>query len=203
MLIGLTGRYCAGKNHVAKLLEARGWQVLDVDKLGHRALEAEREKLRERFGEGVFRTDGTIDRTELGRRVFGRPAELAALEAIVHPAANRLTEQWIAERPGMKLAVNAALLHRSSVFARFDCVILVEAPFFTRLLRARRRDRLPLRAILKRFASQKCFEAQYFSRNTDIHIVRNMGAFGPFAALSAKRMERRLDAILTRIGMVR
>ena len=42
MLVGLTGAYSAGKNRVGVLLEQRGFQVLDVDKLGHRAIEAEK-----------------------------------------------------------------------------------------------------------------------------------------------------------------
>jgi dephospho-CoA kinase len=39
MIIGLTGKYCAGKNYIAVLLEARGLPVLDVDKLGYQTLE--------------------------------------------------------------------------------------------------------------------------------------------------------------------
>jgi dephospho-CoA kinase len=37
-LIGLTGTYCAGKNHVASLLEQRRLPVLDLDKLGHEVI---------------------------------------------------------------------------------------------------------------------------------------------------------------------
>jgi len=37
-IIGLTGGYCAGKNEVARILEKYGWEVADVDKLGHAAL---------------------------------------------------------------------------------------------------------------------------------------------------------------------
>ncbi len=203
MLIGLTGKYCAGKNHVARMLENRGWLVLDVDKLGHRAIDAEREAIIARFGAAALGREGAIDRKALGALVFGKPQELAALEAIIHPAANRLTEEWIAEHPGQNLAVNAALLHRSSVFDRLDRIVLVTAPFPTRLFRALRRDGLSIMTLLKRFSSQKDFEAQYFAKKSDILIVRNKGAFGPFAAQNAKKLERRIDTILARIGMVR
>jgi dephospho-CoA kinase len=203
MLIGLTGRYCAGKNHVAAILAARGFQVLDVDKLGHRAIEEERDAIIARFGTGILRADGAIDRKKLGELVFPNPSELAALEAIVHPAANRLIEQWAAERSGADLVINAALLHRSTLLSRFDCILMVVAPMPTRFLRAMRRDKLPVSAVIKRFRSQKNFETQYCENKTDIYIVRNKGIFGPCAATRSRALERRIDSILTRIGMVR
>jgi dephospho-CoA kinase len=203
MLIGLTGAYCAGKNHVGKLLEARGLEVLDVDKLGHRAIEDEKEAITTRFGTGVLRSDGTVDRSALGKLVFGRQDELAALEAIIHPAANRLVEEWIAERPGRDLVINAALLHRATVFGRLDFIILVRAPTLLRLLRARRRDKLPFRVLLRRFSSQKEFASQYFGKGADIHIVDNRGASGPCARRCGRALERGIDSILAREGMVR
>lgn len=203
MLIGLTGEYCAGKNHVAALLEKRGFQVLDVDKLGHRAIEAERGAIVARFGAGVLKPDGSVDRKALGELAFSRPEALAALEEIVHPAANRLSEEWIAERPGADLVLNAALLHRSSALERCSLVLLVKAPFPVRLFRALRRDRLPLRELLRRFRSQRRFEAQYYRNSADIHIVRNSGSFGPCARHRARALERRIDTLLASIGMVR
>ena len=112
MLIGLTGTYCAGKNHVAALLERRGLPVLDVDKLGYTAIESEKAAIIARFGRELLRPDGTIDRRRLGARVFGRPEELAALEALVHPVANRLTGEWVAAQGGKPCVINAALIHR-------------------------------------------------------------------------------------------
>jgi len=202
MLIGLTGAYCAGKNHVGRLLEARGIAVLDVDRLGHQALEAEKKAILDHFGSRILAADGSIDRRLLGALVFGHPEELTALEDIVHPAANRLTEAWIAARPGQRLAINAALLHRSSVFGDLDFIIYVRAPLLTRLLRARRRDHLGFRAIMKRFISQKEISAQYLGKKADIHTVDNRGYSGFLARRQNRALERRIDEILTREGMV-
>ena len=185
MIIGLTGKYCAGKNYVAALLEARGLPVIDVDKLGYQALELEKEVIFAQFGADLRKTDGSLDRRLLGQRVFGAPEKLAALEAIVHPVANRLTDEWAAAQLAVKnpaqnghCVINAALLHRSSVFHRLDRIILVTAPFFTRIIRARRRDKLPLREILTRFASQKSFNTQYLLKKAEIYRVGNPGLFG-------------------------
>ena len=193
MLIGLTGKYCAGKNYIASLLEARGLPVLDVDKLGYQALEMEKKAVFARFGADLQRADGSLDRRLLGQRVFGKPEKLAALEAIVHPPVNRMTDEWTAAHNG-HCVINAALLHKSSVFNRLERIILVDAPFLTRLFRARRRDNLPWTAILKRFASQKNFNSQYLAVNAEIYKVENPN---PRCRRKARqKLERRIDKIL-------
>jgi dephospho-CoA kinase len=200
-VIGLTGTYCAGKNHVARLLEARGLPVLDVDKLGHKALERERDAILARFGPGVLGPDGAVDRRRLGALVFGNPEELAALEGIVHPAANRLTIEWIERQGGRPCVINAALLHKSAALDRIDAIILVKAPVLTRLLRARKRDRLPWAELFKRFSSQREFAAQYFSRKSDIYIVYNRGYTSAGTRLWRRGLEKQVASIISRLGI--
>ena len=196
-LIGLTGSYCAGKNHVALLLEQRLIPVLDLDKLGHGIIEAEKERLLARFGDDILDPGGLIDRKLLGNKVFGKPAELAALEGIIHPGVNRETLIWINSRKEQICVINAALLHRSCVFDSLDAVIIVKAPFLVRLLRARKRDRLPWISLLSRFRSQRRFNYQYFMENTDIYKVENSEFFGFRDRFNRDKLEKRIDEILS------
>ncbi|MDR1858184.1 MAG: dephospho-CoA kinase [Treponema sp.] len=198
MLIGLTGLYCAGKNHVAALLEKRGLAVLDVDRLGHAAIENQKAAIVARFGEAILGSDGSVNRKLLGERVFRRQEDISALEELVHPEANRLTLGWIAAQGGQNCVINAALLHKSAVFQRLGCIILVKAPLFARLARARSRDRLPWAAIARRLWSQRRFFAQYSAGNADIYRVENPG-FGEDRL--AARLEGRIDAILSELGL--
>jgi dephospho-CoA kinase len=202
MLIGLTGKYCAGKNHVGNILEGRGLPVLDVDKLGHKAIECKKDEIFSRFGNEVRNPDGSVNRRLLGEKVFGKKDDITALEAIVHPQADRMTLEWIASQNGKDCVVNAALLHRSAVFGQLDCVLLVEAPFFIRLLRARRRDRYPWIIILKRIISQKRFTLQYFAGNADIYIVENPRTAGFLTGSAGNKimLERRIDEILLELA---
>ncbi|MDR0669555.1 MAG: dephospho-CoA kinase [Treponema sp.] len=204
-IIGLTGTYCAGKNHVAGLLEQRGLPVLDVDRLGHQAIAEEQEAIVARFGAGILGPGGEVDRRRLGARVFGKPEELAALEALVHPAANRLTLRWLEAQGDRPCVINAALLHRSSVFERLDAVILVRAPLLTRLLRARKRDNLSWPAIIRRFRSQRGFFSRYSDKSpgkiADIYVVDNRG-YSVFASRPlTNALERRIDEILAKEGI--
>ena len=205
VIIGLTGLYCTGKNHVAALLEKRGVPVLDVDKLGHAALESEKAAVVKRFGKGVLAPDGAIDRRALAEIVYSGKARpgtrnggLADLEAIVHPAANLLTDRWIEDAarrdPGGLCAVNAALLHLSGAFCRLRALVIVKAPFLVRLYRAKKRDRLPVRELFRRFRVQGKFTPQYLAAKTDIYTIDNSGFSG-----SGVNLEKRLDEILTRI----
>jgi len=202
MLIGLTGAYCAGKNHVGKLIEKRGFTVLDVDKLGHVAIRESKDLLVRRFGKDILQLDGEVDRKALGALVFSKPKKLRNLEEIVHPIVNRMTEEWVMKNVGSNLAINAALLHRSSVIDRLDFILLVRAPLLVRLLRAKKRDKLPIIHILKRFASQKNFASQYLEKETDIYTVDNRASFGIFAKHAEQALEQSVDAILAREGMV-
>jgi dephospho-CoA kinase len=194
MLIGLTGMYCAGKNYVAAILERRGLEVLDVDKLGYIAIENKKAAVFARFGEDIKNPDGSVNRRLLGEKVFGSGGELAALEAIVHPEANRLSLEWIAAQKGKPCVINAALLHKSAVFDRLDGIILVSAPWLVRLIRAKQRDKLPWGVLLQRFSSQKQFAAQYLAGNADIYKVENPGT-------NRAKLERRLDVVLSGMGL--
>jgi dephospho-CoA kinase len=194
MLIGLTGMYCAGKNHAAGILEKRGLAVVDVDKLGHIAIENKKEAIISRFGKDIQTAEGTVNRRLLGAKVFGREDEMAALQDIVHPEANRLTLEWIAAQNGKPCVINAAVLHKSVVFEQLECIILVQAPYLVRLLRAKRRDKLSLADIVKRFSTQRKFFAQYFAGNADIYKVKN-------SRFSRRKLECQIDEILSRLGL--
>lgn len=200
-LIGLTGYYCAGKNHIAQVLQGRGLAVLDVDKLGHEVVNAEKARIAVRFGDDILGADGLVDRRRLGAKVFGKGEELAALEDIIHPAVNRQTLAWIESRTEKACVINAALLHRTSVFSALDAIIVVEAGFFVRLLRARKRDGLSWAVLLKRFYSQRKFYAQYSSGKADIYKVENSCFPGfPNRTLNGK-LEKRIDEILSLLGI--
>ena len=87
--VGLTGCIGSGKSAVARGLVARGAVLLDADAIvaelqqpGQPVLEA----MVEHFGPSILRADGRLDRAAVAGIVFADPEQLAALNAIVHPA---------------------------------------------------------------------------------------------------------------------
>jgi dephospho-CoA kinase len=180
MIIGLTGGYCAGKNAVAAILEERGWTCIDVDKLGHEAMEASKPAIIERFGPGVVGADGELDRKALARIVFSDPAALADQEAIVHPAAIRLTKERIEEakaaatKAGREslVCVNAALLHRAEIIADCEAIIEVRCPLLLRVLRGMKRDGASLAEVARRISRQRGFAAELRAAAGKVPILR-------------------------------
>lgn len=129
--VALTGGMATGKGFVGQVFVELGCHRLEADKLGHETLlpggEAYPEVVR-RFGPGILAADRTIDRRRLGALVFPDPARLEELNAIVHPAVERLRQArlaGIAQRdPDAIVICEAAIYIETGAWRRFDKVIL-------------------------------------------------------------------------------
>ena len=122
-VVGLVGGVGSGKSAVAqRAAELFHFAVIDGDAAGHRALEspAVREQLRARFGDLIFKSGGSVDRSALAARVFGTSTDqLAAkfdLEAISHPVIRAAVNRQIDE--ARQARTRAVLL---------DAAVLLEA----------------------------------------------------------------------------
>ena len=151
-IVGLTGGYCSGKNEAAQTLAREGFHLIDVDILGHKALETSREELRRAFGPAILSPDGRVNRRALADIVFSSSEELQLHEAIVHPMMLSLLNQEIEAYP--RVCINAALLYRFPQAKSCDLIIEMRAPFFIRVKRGQIRDGLGVRDILRRISNQ-------------------------------------------------
>jgi dephospho-CoA kinase len=89
VVVGLTGGIGSGKSTVSAMLARRGAVVIDADEIAREVTApggAAYQAMVDHFGAGVVGPDGTLDRAAIAARVFSDPAELAALNAITHPA---------------------------------------------------------------------------------------------------------------------
>jgi dephospho-CoA kinase len=128
--IALTGSIGMGKSAVARMVERAGLPVFDAD-AEVRRLQAPGSALvaaiAGRFPGTVH--GGAVDREALSAQVLGKPEELAALEAIVHPAVNEARERFIADHANAPaLAFEIPLLFETGDEGAFDTVIVVSAP---------------------------------------------------------------------------
>jgi dephospho-CoA kinase len=148
LAVALTGGIAAGKSEALRAFERHGAAVISSDDLVHRLYredEGLQEALRERWGERVFR-DGEVDRGEVGRIVFADRAELAWLEAELHPRVRAATDAWLAAQTADVAVAEIPLLYETGGEERFDHVVVVTAPPELREARrgplAAREDRL-------------------------------------------------------------
>ena len=171
-VIGLTGYYCSGKSTVENILSECGWVIVDMDKIGHAALEDQKVVLAEIFGKEIVNNDGHIDRKVLGKIVFADKSKLNTLNSIVHPVMVDMLRQKIAETDG-KIVVSAAILFDMGLDALCSRVLVVKAPMMTIIHRARKRDGYNLNRILKVLKSQKL---RKYLKNEKVRVIRNSGS---------------------------
>ncbi len=145
LAIGLTGPIAAGKSQVAAFLAELGAQVIDADAVYRELITPPSPLLNRvtaRFGPGILDASGALDRAALGKIVFNDPCELAALEAITHPAVIEDVHQRIA-RSSADVVVNEAIrLVESGMVKDVDVRWLVEADPHVRLQRLMARNSL-------------------------------------------------------------
>ena len=128
--LAVTGSIGMGKSTVAKMFERAGVPLFDADAVV-RDLQANDPALIAAIGErfpGIVAA-GRLDRDALARHVLGQPAELEALEAIVHPAVQAAREHFIRANAGAPaLLFDIPLLFETGGETAFDQVIVVSAP---------------------------------------------------------------------------
>jgi dephospho-CoA kinase len=128
--VALTGSIGMGKSTVARMFEQAGIPVFDAD-AEVRRLQGRGGALVGPIGDRFPGTvlDGVLDRDRLAAVVLEDPAELAALEAIVHPAVQAAREAFIVRHGSAPLVLfEIPLLFETGGEGAFDKVIVVSAP---------------------------------------------------------------------------
>ena len=177
--IALTGGIATGKSYVLRAFAALGVPTLDADLVARAVVEPGEPAalaLRSRFGDEVFQTDGTLDRSRLAAVVFRDTVARRDLEAIVHPPVRERITRWQAarEEDGAAFAIVAIpLLFETGRERDFKGVIVTTCADGTQ------RDRLVARGLSdtqvnERLAAQlpsarKEKGADYVIRTDDTH----------------------------------
>jgi dephospho-CoA kinase len=198
--VGLTGNIASGKSSVAALFRRWGATIIDADELARNSQRpgtAVLAAIVERFGPGVLQVDGSLDRAALRNRVLDAPGELAALNAIVHPAVRREAAALLdaAARNGARIVVSdIPLLFETENPQRFDAVVLVDAPEPLRLERLVA-DRGLDRAEARRMMAAQLPAAEKRQRST--YVIDNDGDFS-LLERRAREVWSRLEAATKR-----
>ncbi|MCW1928495.1 dephospho-CoA kinase [Bhargavaea beijingensis] len=191
MIIGLTGSIASGKSTVSRLLEERGFPIVDADRIarivvepGQPALEA----IRQAFGDDVILEDGSMDRAAVGERIFNNPADRKKLNDIMHPAIRkemlRQRDRHF-ERGAKTVVMDIPLLFESRLQHYADKVLVVSVTEETQLKRLMQRDGFSEKEARARIASQLPISEK--ERGADA-VIYNNGTI--------EESEKQLDRIL-------
>lgn len=132
-IIGLTGSIGMGKSTVAAMFAEEGVPVFDAD-AEVRRMQGPQGALLPAIEDAFPGTTGPagVDREKLGEAVFGDPAQLARLEAIVHPAVAQARAEFLQAHEDAPLVLfDIPLLFEKGGHAGVDAIVVVSAPFET------------------------------------------------------------------------
>jgi dephospho-CoA kinase len=130
IIVGLTGSIGMGKSAVAAMFRGENVPVLDADAVVH-ALQGPGGPLVRAIETAFPGTTGPagVDRQKLGAAVFGNPAQMKRLEAIVHPAVAAERATFLdANRHADIVVFDIPLLLEKGRAPEIDEVIVVSAP---------------------------------------------------------------------------
>ena len=154
--IGITGSIACGKSTVSDYLIAKGYTIIDADKLGHVALTSDdvKRKLAEKFGDEILENN-EISREKLGKLVFGNDDNLKILNSIIHPKIKELILKLQEEHKDEDLVfLDIALLYEANFLDLVEKVAVVYVDEDVQLERLMMRNSLSKEEAIKRIESQ-------------------------------------------------
>ena len=178
--IGITGNIGGGKTTVSRIFEILQVPVFYADDAAKKVMVADQiliDELKSTFGHEAYFSDGALNRKYIADIVFNNEAQLAKLNAIVHPAVFRAFDAWTANIKNAPYVMKeAALLFESSSYKMCDYSIMVTAPLELRIQRVMARNGLTREEVESRNARQFSEEkktdlADYVIRNDDTELV--------------------------------
>jgi dephospho-CoA kinase len=188
LTIGLTGGIAAGKSEALAAFERLGAATISSDAVVHELLDVEPllGRLTERWGPEVA-PGGRVDRARVGEVVFADPAELAWLEAQIHPLVGERIGAWLGSLPaGTEVAVvEVPLLFESGMGDVFDTTVAVVASDEVRRARAEARGH----ALVGEREARQLPQGEKAARAD--HVVENDG--------SVEDLERGLSALVAKL----
>ena len=140
--IGLTGGIGSGKTTVAKIFENLNVPVFYADLEAKKCMQSDAaliKQIKANFGNDIY-IDRKLQKDRLANIIFNNDAALQTINGLVHPAVQRVFEDWCAIQNASYILKEAAILFESSSNKNLDQIICVSAPDDMRKQRIIQRD---------------------------------------------------------------
>lgn len=179
IVIGVTGGIGCGKSYVSAKMQLRGIPVYDSDsraKLLTATDPAIKEALTELVGPTLYCPCGcgVMQKEVLSQFIFGKPENMAKVNAIIHPRVRADFKHWTDGLSGKDFCIlESAILFESGFESEADFTVCVDAPLSLRIKRCVKRDNTTEQAVVARINSQmdqeeKCRRADFVIVNDDV-----------------------------------
>lgn len=155
--VGVTGGIGSGKSTVCNVFKILGVPVFEADKVGKELLnrnEKVKSEVTRLYGEGIYNSDGTVNRKKLAGIIFNDEIQLQKVNKIVHPQVKIEFEKWLQNQHSQYVIHEAAILFESGFYKLMDFKILITAPEKQRIEWVMKRDNLNENQIRERMKRQ-------------------------------------------------
>ncbi len=157
-MIGLTGGIGTGKSRVLDTLVSLGADGVDADHISREVMlpgGPAFEPVVAAFGRDILTTEGQIDRSRLGQRVFADPVVLRQLESIVHPAVHEAIKGRLAASEASVFVIEAIkLLEAGLSRALCDVVWVTHCSYRSQVARLKASRGMSEAEVRRRLANQ-------------------------------------------------
>ena len=164
LIIGLTGGIGTGKSFVASIFRKLGAEVVEADKLGHKAFEkgtSTHKKVVAEFGKRILSPRGLIDRKILAGIVFSDKKKLEKLNRIVHPVIiSGICDRIRSAGKSGILVVDAPLICEAGITGLMDVLVVVKASKKNQIDRCYKKSGMSRKDVCKRTACQMPLSAK-------------------------------------------
>lgn len=180
--IALTGGIASGKSSVVEIMLSLGFEVIDADKIAHKVLDEQRDRVSEIFGDTIIVGD-RVDRKALGAIVFRDREKLKILESILHPLIYSEIERLSQEKDSLKRPyfIDIPLFFESDRYRDIAKSLVVYTPRDKQLSRLIKRDNYNKDEALIRIESQMDIEKK---RELATYVIDNSGSVDRLRELS-------------------
>lgn len=188
----ITGGIATGKSEVCKILQNRGYKIIDADKISHKILDDCYKEISEIFGENFvdFKAKN-VNRSILGDEVFKNKNSLKILENLLHPKIRQeiYKQAKILEKTDKIYFVDIPLFFEKRGY-EFDKVLLIYAPKNLQISRLKSRNFFDENQANLRINSQIDIEKK---RNLANFIIENFGNLNELEDKIDDFLQRRKD----------
>lgn len=177
MIIGLTGGIASGKTTVSAFLKAKGFLVLDADKIAKDISEQEeiKKEIVLNFGKEILDSNLNIDRKKLKKLIFEDKKKIERLNRIIHPRVynffEKVRKDKIKENSEEILIFDVPLLFESGIDELCDKTLLICTSRELKIKRITKRDNIDEILAQKIIDSQMSDEEK--TKKADIVIENN------------------------------